>query len=92
MISCHSVSAHFRHPSKAVPEEPSTTVHDALPIGYGIAKWIAEQWTYQASLLGLTTRTFIVGYISGSTKTGAWNRTDSLPRILQVIIKFFLNF
>ena len=78
------MSAHFRHPSRAVPEEPSSTVQDAMPIGYGITKWIAEQWTHQASLLGLTTRTFIVGYISGSTETGAWNRTDTIPRVFEV--------
>eukprot|EP01115_Flamella_aegyptia_P004895 TRINITY_DN20823_c0_g1_i1.p1 TRINITY_DN20823_c0_g1~~TRINITY_DN20823_c0_g1_i1.p1 ORF type:complete len:1052 (-),score=200.58 TRINITY_DN20823_c0_g1_i1:5-3118(-) len=78
-----SVSAHFRHPSGVIPEEASSTIQDAMPIGYGISKWIAEQWVHQASLLGLKTRTFIVGYISGSTDTGSWNRTDSLPRILQ---------
>jgi thioester reductase-like protein len=77
------VSAHFRNPAEIVPEEPSTTVQDAMPIGYGISKWIAEQWTYQASLLGLKTRTFIVGYIAGSSATGSWNQTDSIPRILE---------
>src|SRR5688572_271192 len=84
LIFC-SVSAHFRHPASAVPEEPSTTVQDAMPIGYGISKWIAEQWTYQASLLGLKTRTFIVGYISGSSETGSWNRTDTIPRVFEVL-------
>ena len=86
------MSAHFRHAKSPIPEEPSTTVQDALPIGYGIAKWIAEQWTYQASLLGLKTRTFIVGYISGSTETGSWNKTDTIPRILEVIFFYIKAF
>ena len=77
----------MRYPGASVPEAPSTTVQDALPIGYSISKWIAEQWTYQASLLGLTTRTFIVGYISGSTETGSWNKTDMIPRVLEASVE-----
>ena len=55
--------------------------------GYAASKWVAEQLVMSARNRGLVATIHRPGTIAGATDTGAWNRTDLVPRAIKGCIQ-----
>ena len=55
--------------------------------GYTQSKWVAEQLVLKARSLGLPTRIYRPGIITGHSQTGAWSTSDATSRMLKVAVE-----
>jgi len=81
-----SISVVWKYPSPAeIPEIEIWSPSHCLPQGYSYAKHIAEQVLRRAVEQRPTLHVSIVrcGQLSGSRVTGAWPRSEHIPRLFQ---------
>lgn len=65
-----------------------TSIDGALPRGYAMSKFAAEKILEKAtSVTSLRASIVRSGQISGSSRTGAWNRSEYIPSILRASVR-----
>ncbi|KAI0752413.1 male sterility protein-domain-containing protein [Daedaleopsis nitida] len=81
-----SIGAVARWPfSSAVPEAALNSPEFALPQGYSYSKYVSEQIVQHAISLRPILRATVIrcGQLSGSVVTGAWAKSEYIPRLLR---------
>jgi amino acid adenylation domain-containing protein/thioester reductase-like protein len=89
----HYVSTMSVFPA-SVPEGSGVTTEaellqqwQSLPTGYAQSKWVAEQLLGVAASRGIRSAIYRPTYISGSTRSGATNSTDSWSRFIDACLE-----
>ena len=82
-----SIGAVARWPfgDRPVPEAMLDAPEFSLPQGYAYSKYAAEQILQRAAALRPTLRIAVVrcGQVAGTLTTGAWARSEYIPRLLR---------
>ncbi|KZT04547.1 acetyl-CoA synthetase-like protein [Laetiporus sulphureus 93-53] len=70
-----------------VPEKPLGNAEiPARSSGYGMSKYTVEMVLANARAAGLRTTSLRIGQISGSSRSGAWNKNEWVPNIVKTSI------
>lgn len=56
---------------------------EGLSNGYCESKWVAETMVRQARARGLPATVYRVGWVVGHSRTGVWNKSDFIPRLIR---------
>ncbi|KAI0757749.1 male sterility protein-domain-containing protein [Daedaleopsis nitida] len=81
-----SIGAVARWPfSSAAPEAALNSPEFSLPQGYSYSKYVSEQILQRAVWLRSTLRATVIrcGQLSGTVTTGAWAKSEYIPRLLR---------
>jgi thioester reductase-like protein len=68
---------------KTMSEQDGLVHYDGLSNGYCESKWVAERMARNARTQGLQIAIYRVGWVVGHSKTGAWNKSDFIPQLIQ---------
>ncbi|KAJ7127122.1 acetyl-CoA synthetase-like protein [Mycena epipterygia] len=79
-----SISVLLNQSTSPIPELAIDDAEQALGMGYGESKWVAENLLIQASKeTGLRTHVVRVGQLCGDSVVGAWNEKEWLPAMVR---------
>ncbi|KAJ5627262.1 hypothetical protein N7528_004689 [Penicillium herquei] len=81
VMFCSSVSAALGAPCSEIPEGPMAL--DTAYMGYGRSKLTGEHIISTASQAGARTYSLRIGQVSGHSKKGLWNETESIPLMIR---------
>ncbi len=78
-------SAHYA--GKTLREDDPIHRVEGMELAYAQSKWVAEQLVLEAGKRGLPTTIYRPPYISGHSRTGAWNTNDFICRLFKAAIQ-----
>jgi myxalamid-type nonribosomal peptide synthetase MxaA len=82
-LSTYAVFDSIHNMGRTFIESDEPEQWQALSNGYAESKWVAETLVRRARLQGLAATVSRVGWVIGHSETGAWNKSDFIPRLIK---------
>ncbi len=82
-LSTYAVFDSIHNMGRTFVETDEPEQWNALSNGYAESKWVAETLVRRARKEGLAATVSRVGWVIGHSKTGAWNKSDFIPRLIK---------
>jgi myxalamid-type nonribosomal peptide synthetase MxaA len=82
-LSTYAVFDSIHNMRKTFIETDEPAEWKALSNGYAESKWVAETLVRRARERGLAATIYRVGWVIGHSETGAWNKSDFIPRLIK---------
>lgn len=86
-VSSIGTTARWPFPERAVPEVALNSPAFCIPQGYSYAKYVSEQVIQHAVAQCPSLRAAVIrcGQLSGALATGAWQKSEYIPRLLRSV-------
>jgi thioester reductase-like protein len=82
-LSTYAVFDSIHNMGRTFAETDEPEQWNALSNGYAESKWVAETLVRRARGRGLAATVSRVGWVIGHSETGAWNKSDFIPRLIK---------
>jgi thioester reductase-like protein len=82
-LSTYAIFDSIHNMNRTFVETDDPGQWQALSNGYAESKWVAETLVRRARGRGLAASIYRVGWVIGHSKTGAWNKSDFIPRLIK---------
>jgi thioester reductase-like protein len=82
-LSTYAIFDSIHNMGRTFTETDEPAEWRALSNGYAESKWVAEKLVRRARAQGLTASIYRVGWVIGHSESGAWNKSDFIPRLIQ---------
>jgi nonribosomal peptide synthetase DhbF len=82
-LSTYAVFDSIHNMGRTFIETDEPEQWNALSNGYAESKWVAETLVRRARDQGLAASVYRVGWVIGHSETGAWNKSDFIPRLIK---------
>jgi thioester reductase-like protein len=82
-LSTYAVFDSIHNMGRTFVETDEPDQWTALSNGYAESKWVAETLVRRARREGLAATVSRVGWVIGHSETGAWNKSDFIPRLIK---------
>jgi thioester reductase-like protein len=82
-LSTYAVFDSIHNMGRTFVETDEPEQCNALSNGYAETKWVAETLVRRARSAGLAATVSRVGWVIGHSETGAWNKSDFIPRLIK---------
>jgi thioester reductase-like protein len=85
-LSSYAVFDSIHNIGRVFTEEDEPAHSEGLSNGYSQTKWVAEQMVRNCRSAGIPTCIYRVGWVVGHSLTGAWSRSDFIPRSIRAFL------
>jgi thioester reductase-like protein len=82
-LSSYAPFDSIHNAGKTIYESDVPRHSEGLSTGYNETKWVAERLVRNAKDQGLPVGIYRVGWVAGHTRSGVWNSSDFIPRLIQ---------
>jgi len=82
-LSTYAVFDSIHNMNRTFVETAEPEQWKALSNGYAESKWVGETLVRRARERGLAASIYRVGWVIGHSETGAWNKSDFIPRLIR---------
>lgn len=86
-LSSYAIFDSVHSVDKTFSEVDEPTQSEGLSNGYAETKWVAEKMVRNCRLAGVPSCIYRVGWVVGHSETGAWNRSDFIPRLIKAFLE-----
>lgn len=83
-LSSYGIFDSIHNIDQVFTEQDEPTQPEGLANGYCESKWVGEKTVRNARAAGLPVCIYRVGWVAGHSQTGAWHKTDFMPRLIQI--------
>jgi thioester reductase-like protein len=82
-LSTYAIFDSIHNMGRTFAEDGEPAHWKGLSNGYAESKWVAESLVRRARAAGLPATIYRVGWVIGHSETGAWNKSDFIPRLIK---------
>jgi thioester reductase-like protein len=86
-LSSYAIFDSIHNAGRIFSEGDESIQSEGLANGYSESKWVAEKMVRNCRSAGIPTSIYRVGWVVGHSQTGAWNRSDFIPRTIKAFLE-----